>query len=99
MERGGEATMSSGAWATLGVVIVAIGTVVGAFFTWRSAKSNTVVTGFAALTTGLEKRVERLEAQEIRRSELAQLHRPWDISIYDQARAAGWAVSPPPPLD
>lgn len=26
-------------------------------------------------------------------------HRPWDDQIYDQARAAGWDVEPPPPLD
>lgn len=91
--------MNAGAWALLGNAIVMLGGVAGVYFTRRSAKDNTVVAGFTALSNGLERRVERLEANERRRSELAQLHRPWDIQIYDQARAAGWSVTPPPPLD
>lgn len=91
--------MSSGAWSVVGIVIVAISGIAGVYFTRKSAKETTAITGFSALASGLETRVSSLEANERRRSELAQLHRPWDISIYDQARAAGWKVAPPPPLD
>lgn len=91
--------MDATGWAIVGIGLTAAVSLASALLTRRSAKDTTGVTGLVALNTGLEMRVSRLELSEQRRAELARAHRPWDEQIYDQARAAGWHVSPPPPLD
>jgi 2-polyprenyl-3-methyl-5-hydroxy-6-metoxy-1,4-benzoquinol methylase len=70
----------------------------GGLLTRRSAKEGNAVTGYDSLTQRLEHRVERLESRETRREQLAVAHSSWDDQIYDQAKAAGWDVSRPPPL-
>jgi hypothetical protein len=91
--------MDASGWALAGVGVTAVVALASSLLTRQSAKENTGVTGLVALNTGLETRISRLEIAEQRRAELARAHRPWDEQIYDQARAAGWSVSPPPPLD
>lgn len=91
--------MDATGWAIVGTAVTAAAALASAVLTRRSAKDTTGVTGLVALNTGLETRVSRLELSEQRRAELARAHRPWDEQIYDQARAAGWTVNPPPPLD
>lgn len=91
--------MDTGEWAVIGVSITAIATVLGSWLTRRSAKDTAGVSGLVALNTGLEKRVERLESREERRSELAGKHREWDELVRDKLHALGEQVPIPPPLD
>jgi hypothetical protein len=99
MGRKGAPDVDATGWAVVGVGLTAVASLASALLTRRSAKDTTGVTGLVALNTGLETRVSRLETSEQRRAELARAHRPWDEQIYDQAKAAGWQVTPPPPLD
>lgn len=95
-----------GWFGVIGIAVTALGGVIATVATRRTAKDTTAVTGFVSLNAALEHRVERLEAAETtrlqedrRKAELAVKHRVWDGQIYDEARAAGWTVTPPPPLD
>lgn len=82
----------------IGSAVIVSGTIAGAVLTRRSAKDTNAVEGYDKLTGRLTQRVERLEQRETERDERDQKHQEWDRVIYDQARAAGWDVAPPPPL-
>lgn len=90
--------MGASGWATVGIGITAVVSLLVALLTRQSAKETTGVTGLTALNSGLERRVERLETREHERNERDYKHTQWDREIYDQAVAAGWDVAPPPPL-
>lgn len=79
----------------------------------KTTADANAVAGFDKLTERLEGRldkqdaritrqdeeIEKLRAEEERKAELQRAHQPWDVSIYEQATAAGWTIGPPPPLD
>lgn len=96
----------------LGWALTAAVTLLGFVLTRRSATDHTGADlliaaakqqseDIARLRTERDEDRSQLDAtqQEVRtiRTFIRQ-HVPWDDQIYDQARAAGWDVEPPPPL-
>lgn len=84
----------AGPWLFSGLVAI-----VGGWFTYRGTRGQTNVAGFDKLVQSYDRRLTAVEQQLAHESSLRRAHRPWDDSIYDQARRAGWDVPPPPPLD
>lgn len=87
---------------TVGVVIAAaltaVGVVLGALFTRRSARDTLGLESLKAALgqnkADLDGLRERMSTRDARDRE----HMSWDRQLYDQALQAGWDVSPPPPL-
>lgn len=91
----------------IAAAIVTLGSLIVAYLTKRSAKDNTVVTGFTELTERYREEVNRLglritalEHVEGERRRLARQHEVWDWAVVKRLRAVTDEPIPdPPPLD
>jgi uncharacterized coiled-coil protein SlyX len=93
--------------AIISTLVVTFGSLIVAYFTKRSAKDNVVTSGYAKLTTQLEKRLdaqgdEISELQTIiaRQRRLFRNHEKWDWQMVARVRQLSPDPVPdPPPLD
>lgn len=93
--------------AIISTLVVTFGSLIVAYFTKRSAKDTAVTTGYANLTTALEKRVdaqggEIAELQTLlgRQRRLLRNHEKWDWQMVHRLRQiTSDPVPDPPPLD
>lgn len=83
----------------LGWAFTAVIAVVGYMFTRRSAQDTTGVAALSKLTDQQAADKAELKGDLAKLRTAVREHRTWDDKLYDQARAAGWDVPPPPPLD
>lgn len=83
----------------LGWVLTAVVTIFGFVLTRRSATDNTGADLLIAAAKEQREDITSLRSDVNQMKSYIRAHRPWDDRIYDQARAAGWDVEPPPPLD
>lgn len=84
----------AGPWLFSGLVAI-----IGGWFTYRGTRGQTNVAGFDKLVQSYDKRLGDVEDQLAAVRGNVRVHRQWDDQLYDQARQAGWDVTPPPPLD
>jgi uncharacterized coiled-coil protein SlyX len=93
--------------AIISTIVVTLGSLVVAYFTKRSAKDNAVTTGYANLTSALEKRlndqgeeITKLQANLARQRRLLRNHEKWDWQMVDRLRRISpESIPDPPPLD
>lgn len=90
----------------IGTGLVTLGTLIGAIFTRRSAKDETAVGGFTALTAAMRAeldryavRIQKLEDNEVSRQKLARRHQAWDRMVRLELQQRGMDVPEPPPLE
>lgn len=100
--------MGTGPWVSIiGILIVTLGGLFGAWLTRRTAKDATAVEGFSELTKSqaaelarLSTRVEDLETDQTVRRKLARAHERWDREMVRRLEAFTDEPFPdPPPLD
>lgn len=91
----------------IAAAIVTIGSLLVAFFTRRSAKEDTVTTGFTNLTSSLQAQVN-MQGVEIRQMQTTlskqrralREHEVWDWQMVSRLRQVSHEPVPdPPPLD